>query len=152
MKHNRVSGGRGSVRQRLTSLVALPFVVASVFVVGAGTPGGGANTSDVDPCEAEPVVVDDQSETTITPAGTRVIITLANCRDPQQTDQINEVVVTVNPTGTQEYVVFVGRFDTNMEVSGSRNYQQAELHLPTPPDSSICVEVNDTKHCVPPKD
>jgi len=154
-RHRR--GGRPSARRRWISLTILPLLLSLAFVVSAeAKPKSAATDPSTDPrCTAEPVQIDQQAETTLTPNGTRLLITRATCNaagGPTSSHQVDEIIVSVNPTGTQELVAFVGRWVRDTESTGSgasKNIQTLELHLPNPPSSSLCVTINGEKTCLP---
>lgn len=139
-------------QRRAAQLVLLPvliLIMSSTFAVSSEAKPRSVSTTD-ERCEAEPVVVDEASETTLTPAGTRLIITQAQCGGPSESSTPMEVVVTVNPTGTHEYVAAVLRGVMDSQNKGSETIRQMELHLPIVQGSNICVTVNGEKHCLPP--
>lgn len=134
---------------RLGLLAVLILVMSSIFAVGSEAKPKWASAQD-ERCESEPLVVDQASDTTLTPIGTRILITQAQCGGPSESNTPMEVVVSVNPTGTHEYVAAVLRGVMYSQSQGSETVRQLELHLPIVQGSNICVTVNGEKHCLPP--
>lgn len=139
-------------RRRASRLVLLPMLIlimSSTFVVSSEAKPSSTSAPD-ERCEAEPVVLDEDSETTLTPVGTRLVITQAQCGGPSESSTPMEVVVTVNPTGTHEYVAAVLRGVMDSQNQGSETIRQMELHLPIVQGSNICATVNGERYCLPP--
>ncbi|GAA5103178.1 hypothetical protein [Haloechinothrix salitolerans] len=142
---------RENRRRIATTLAVLPLLIASA-VVGASELGQKSAAASHDPrCDDDVVMVDQESETTLTPVGTRIVITRASCSTADRSETGSEVRVTANPTGVEEYVVAVLKY-AHFERSGpSDNIRRLELHAPAPPSAAICVEIDGEKTCVPPQ-
>lgn len=139
-------------RRPWTTLAALSAVLSVVFVVSPAEGAPRSAAADEDPrCDDDVVQMDQKSETTLTPVGTRIVLTRAQCSDAGESDQADEIRVTANPTGVNEYVVAVLRNISYQESGGSNDIRRIELHVPAPPNSVVCVEVNGEKHCLPPQ-
>lgn len=136
-----------SARPRIVTVLVAAVVLPLLVAGGAEAKSAASSAAR---CEAEPVVIDEQSETTLTPAGTRIIITQEQCNGPSESSTPAEVVVTVNPTGTHEYVAAVVRGAMYSQSNGGVTERKLALHLPIPKGSGICVVINGEKTCLPP--
>lgn len=150
--------GQLELRRRWVYVAILSLLLSVVFVVVAEAKPKVAAAGDpsTDPrCTAEPLQIDAQSETNLTPNGTRLLLTRAVCNaagGPTSSHQVDEIIVTVNPTGAQELIAFVGRWVRDAESTGSganNNIQTLEVHVPNPPNSNMCVTLNGEKTCLP---
>lgn len=136
-------------RHQLGLLAVLILVMSAVFVGSTQAHPRGTAAQD-ERCDYEPVIVDEDSETTLTPVGTRMVITQAQCNGPSDSSTPAEVVVSVNPTGTKEYVAAVVRGVFHSQSNGSETIRQMELHLPIVQGSNICLTINGERYCLPP--
>lgn len=166
--HGQTARCRPSMRRRMISLLALPAVLLSIFVVGAEAKPKWASAEGEDPaadprCDAPPIQIDAQSETTINPlGGTRIVLTRADCREGSESrtepteSSFNRTVSITIESGEQEFVAFVGKFVDDRASEGSttttgasKSIQQMELHLPILPADRICVTFDDQRICLP---
>lgn len=134
-------------RKWVAAVGILPVALSALFVVG-----GSQAAATHDPrCAQDQVLVDNKSETTLTPVGTRLVLQVNSCSSAtdERSDILN-VKVTVDPFGDQERVAFIGRLFTDTERQGENaTIRRAELHLPLLADSAVCVEINGQETCVP---
>lgn len=135
-----------SIRTKLVTFVTLVMAVV-VGMIGAD----GAAAAGPDPrCNAEPVIVSEDSETTLLPEGRKLVITQASCSEESESESPIRVVVKATVLGEEKIAAIIEGAMVSRS-GGSETIRQFSADVPVGnPGTSICVEINGEETCIPP--